>query len=76
MSSVHVWIGSYGEYVIPDNVFNEAKKLNGVKKLTDQRTRGFKRLERWGKEADTLGKKRNKELIRDMNLANHLGAKE
>lgn len=51
-ASVNVWVGNYGTYKVPDDIVDSAKALNGIMKITDRRTRGFKILKAWGESAD------------------------
>lgn len=47
-----VYVGSYGNYEIPDDVIIKAASLNHGKSLNDKRTKGFKYILWYGKSCD------------------------
>ena len=51
-SYTHVFVGNYGEYVIPEDVYARALELTPEIGLKDRRTKASKYLEQWGRARD------------------------
>ena len=48
-----VYVGDFGNHVIPKDVIDRAKELNaGKRRLNDRRTKGSRHIEWWGKCQD------------------------
>ena len=54
---VRVYVGNFGDYVIPNSIYSDALALNGGKRLNDRRTRGAKLIEAWGLKMDAAAAK-------------------
>jgi hypothetical protein len=52
MNSVNVYVGDYGTYLIPEDVYAKALDINKGKKVNDRRTKGARYLKWWGKCQD------------------------
>ena len=51
-SYTRVFVGDYGDYVIPEDVCARARELTPESRLKDRRTKGAKYLELWGRSME------------------------
>ena len=51
-NKVNVYVGNYGDYMVPPEVLAKAESLNAGKSLADMRTKGAKYLRWWGRCQD------------------------
>lgn len=47
-----VWVGNFGNYVIPEEVLSEAAKASPGKSIEDRRTRGSRIVSKWASECE------------------------
>lgn len=51
-NGVVVYVGEYGDYLVPQSVMENAASLNNGVFRHDRRTRSWKHVERWGRNQD------------------------
>lgn len=51
---IAVYVGDYGHYRVPDEVVKQAEQMSGLRSINDQRTKGAKLINRWGRNQDSI----------------------